>query len=175
MLPTDIMSSQLLSIYSDLVNEKVLTKAELAQRFHVTERSIQRDVKSLRLFLAEQMAAQDIVYDRKRKGYRLTNTVQTGLTNSEILAVCKILLENRSMMKEEMYLILDDFINIYCINWIFLVEMYIVGNFTQHNNDIIRVFSPSNKMRCNRSFYRCLKNLLKTVVSDLSNTPRCTQ
>lgn len=179
MLPTDIMSSQLLSIYSDLVNGKVLTKAELVQRFHVTERSIQRDVESLHLFIAEQMAAQDIVYDRKRKGYRLTNTVQTGLTNSEILAVCKavckILLESRSMMKEEMYPILDDFINIYCINWIFLVEMYIVGNFTQRNNDIIRVFSPSNKMRCNRSFYRCLKNLLKTVASDLSNSPRCTQ
>lgn len=81
MLPTDIMSSRLLSIYSDLVNGKVLTKAELAQRFHVTERSIQREVESLRPFLAEQMAAQNIVYDRKRKGYRLTNTVQTGLNN----------------------------------------------------------------------------------------------
>ena len=61
MLPTDIMSSQLLSIYSDLVNGKVLTKAELAQRFHVTERSIQRDVESLRLFLS---AARFIVHDR---------------------------------------------------------------------------------------------------------------
>lgn len=111
MLPTDIKSSRLLSIYSDLVNGKVLTKAELAQRFHVTERSIQRDVESLRLFLAEQMAAQDIIYDRKRKGYRLTNTVQTGLTNSEILAVCKILLESRSMVKEEMYPILDKLVD----------------------------------------------------------------
>lgn len=111
MLPTDIKSSRLLSIYSDLVNGKVLTKSELAQRFHVTERSIQRDVESLRLFLAEQMAAQDIIYDRKRKGYRLTNTVQTGLTNSEILAVCKILLESRSMVKEEMYPILDKLVD----------------------------------------------------------------
>lgn len=111
MLPTDIKSSRLLSIYSDLVNGKTLTKAELAQRFHVTERSIQRDMESLRLFLAEQMAAQDIVYDRKYKGYRLTNTVNAGLTNSEILAVCKILLESRSMVKEELYPLLDKLVD----------------------------------------------------------------
>ena len=107
MLPTNIKSSRLLSIYSDLVSGKVLTKAELAQRFHVTERSIQRDIESLRLFLAEQMSAQDIIYDRTLKGYRLTRNTPSTLTNSEILAVCKILLESRSMVREEMEPILD--------------------------------------------------------------------
>lgn len=107
MLPNEVKSARLLVLYSELVNGSVLNKGELAQRFHVTERSIQRDIESLRCFFAEQMLPQDILYDRQAKGYRLTRTVPNSFTNSEILAVCKILLESRSMVKEEMYPILD--------------------------------------------------------------------
>lgn len=62
-------------------------------------------------FFAEQMLAQDIIYDSKAKGYRLTNTIPKGLSNGEILAVCKILLESRSMRRDEMMPILDKLID----------------------------------------------------------------
>ena len=107
MTANDVKSARLLSIYSELVNGAILKKKELAQRFHVTERSIQRDMESLRCFFAEQMLSQDIIYDSRAGGYRLTDAIPRGLTNSEILAVCKILLESRSMRKDEMMPILD--------------------------------------------------------------------
>ena len=111
MNPNEVKSARLLAIYSELVGGSVLRKSELAQRFHVTERSVQRDMESLRCFFADQMLTQDIVYDSKAKGYRLTNTIPRGLSNSEILAVCKILLESRSMVREEMTPILDKLID----------------------------------------------------------------
>ena len=104
-------SARLLSLYARFLSGKVLNKAALAREFGVTERSIQRDIESLRCFLAEQGLAQDIIYDRGLGGYRLTNTVSKGLTNSEILAVCKILLESRSMVRSEMMPILDKLID----------------------------------------------------------------
>lgn len=107
MTESDAKSARLLTIYSELISGRLLNKAELAQRFHVTQRSIQRDIESLRCFFAEQMLSQDIVYDNKAKGYRLTNRRPKGLTNSEIFAVCKILLESRSMRQDEMMPILD--------------------------------------------------------------------
>ena len=107
MTANEVKSARLLLIYSELVGGRTLKKAELAQRFHVTERSIQRDMEALRCFFAEQMLAQDIVYDRRYKGYRLTGAAPKGLSNSEILAVCKILLESRSMRRDEMMPILD--------------------------------------------------------------------
>ena len=107
MTESDVKSARLLAIYSELINGNVLKKAELAQRFHVTQRSIQRDIESLRCFFAEQMLPQDIIYDEKAKGYRLTDVFSQRLTNSEILAVCKILLESRSMCRDEMMPILD--------------------------------------------------------------------
>jgi len=104
---TSVKSDRLLQIYSKLVNGETLNKTELAQQFNVAPRSIQRDIESLRCFFSEQMLSHEIVYDYKEKGFRLVSSAHRGLTNSEILAVCKILLESRSMRRDEMEPILD--------------------------------------------------------------------
>lgn len=57
---TTAKAERLLMIYSRLVNGDTLSKQELAQQFHVTMRSIQRDMESLRCFFAEQRLWQDI-------------------------------------------------------------------------------------------------------------------
>lgn len=104
-------SARMLAIYARLLNGHALSKQNLAVEFGVTERSIQRDIESLRCFLMEQVTGQDVIYDRQQKGYRLTNSIHRSLSNSEILAVCKILLESRSMRKDEMLPILDKLID----------------------------------------------------------------
>ena len=107
---TALKTDRILKIYSQLVNGDKLHKKELAQQFHVTERSIQRDMEALRCFFAEEGLQQDIIYDRAARGYRLESPSRALLNNSEILAVCKILLESRSMRKDEMLPILDKLI-----------------------------------------------------------------
>ncbi len=106
-----LKSERLLQIYSKLVEGNVLIKKDLSWQFNVTERSIQRDIESLRCFLVEKGLKQDIVYDRKLKGYKLENQPYNMLNNSEILAVCKILLESRSMRVDEMIPILDKLVD----------------------------------------------------------------
>ena len=107
---TAVKSERLLQIYSKLVSGETLKKKELAQHFHVTERSIQRDIEALRCFFAEEGLLQDVVYDKKARGYRMESPALRTLENSEILAVCKILLESRSMRRDEMFPILDKLI-----------------------------------------------------------------
>lgn len=108
---SELKSARLLSIYARLLNGRVLKKTDLAQEFGVTARSIQRDLESLRSFLSNEMLPQDVVYDRAAGGYRLTHAKPMGLSNSEILAVCKILLESRSMRRDEMLPILDKLVD----------------------------------------------------------------
>ena len=108
---TAVKSERLLQIYSKLVSGEILKKKELAQHFHVTERSIQRDIEALRCFFAEEGLLQDVVYDKVARGYRMENPALRTLENSEILAVCKILLESRSMRRDEMFPILDKLIS----------------------------------------------------------------
>ena len=108
---SEAKTDRVLAIYSRLVGGAVLNKADLAQQFHVTQRSIQRDIESLRCFFAEQELPQDIVYDKRSRGYRLIDNAQKKLSNSEVLAVCKILLESRSMVTDEMMPLLDRLID----------------------------------------------------------------
>lgn len=108
---SEAKSARILSIYARFLSGQILSKAALATEYGVTERSIQRDMDSLRCFLSEQQLQQDVIYDRSVKGYRLVDSVPKGLSNSEILAVCKILLESRSMRQDEMLPILDKLID----------------------------------------------------------------
>ena len=103
----EVKSTRLLEIYARLVHGDVLSKAALSIQYHVSERSVQRDMESLRAFVAHQGIGQDVIYDYKQKGYRLIQSNPKGLTNDEILAVCKILLESRSLRRDEMLPILD--------------------------------------------------------------------
>ena len=104
-------SSRLLLLYARLQSGQILKKKDLAREFNVTERSIQRDIESLRCFLSEAQIDADVVYDFQCKGYLLQQRNNTKLSNSEILAVCKILLESRSMRRDEMMPVLDKLID----------------------------------------------------------------
>ncbi|MBD5472517.1 MAG: WYL domain-containing protein [Lachnospiraceae bacterium] len=106
-----IKTDRVLCIYFKLVGGNTFTKKELAQQFQVTERSIQRDLGTLRCFLEEQNTGQEIIYDKETHRYFIQNTLSHALSNSEILAVCKILLESRSMRKDELLPILDKLIS----------------------------------------------------------------
>lgn len=108
---TDAKSSRLLTIYVRLMAGQTLKKSALAEEFNVTHRSIQRDMEDLRCFLADERIEYEIIYDRQERGYRLREAAMTRLTNSEALAVCKILLESRSMRRDEMMPILDKIVN----------------------------------------------------------------
>ena len=99
---------RILDLYNRFTNGEILVKAEEAARYDVNERSIQRDIDDIRAYLANDYETErQLIYDRNKKGYLMVRDEQKTLTNSEILAVCKILLESRSMMKDEMYPIID--------------------------------------------------------------------
>lgn len=99
---------RIISLYNRLIEGEILYKTEEANRFGVNERSIQRDFEDIRVYLQNQYTAnKELVYNRDKKGYVLVQKEGNSFTNSEIFTVCKILLESRSLTKEEMYPIID--------------------------------------------------------------------
>lgn len=102
---------RILSIYSELTAGDTVSKSQLAQEFGVNERTIQRDIDDLRAFFADNTLGighgKTVIFDRIRNGYRMEDADNEIFTNSEILAVCKILLESRSLVKDEMMPIID--------------------------------------------------------------------
>ncbi|MCF2664396.1 WYL domain-containing protein [Oscillibacter valericigenes] len=104
-------SARLLYLYQDFIKGVGIQKKAAADRFGVNERSLQRDIEDLRCFFANQTPPGEIVYDARQKVYRLIERDNAHLSNSEVLAVCKILLESRSMHRDEMLPILDKLVN----------------------------------------------------------------
>ena len=104
-----------LDIYTRLQDGYVINKSIEAQRYGVNERSIQRDIDDIRNYLADDSDrlgyTNTIIYDRTAGGFRLEQIYRLKLDNSEILAVCKILLESRAFTKKEMKQILHKLVD----------------------------------------------------------------
>lgn len=97
----------MLEIYVRLQQGEVLNKARLAQEYGVAQRSIQRDMEDLRCFLANRQMTQTVLLDKRRGGYRLVDRDDVKFSNEESLAAIKILLESRSLTRQEMFPILE--------------------------------------------------------------------
>lgn len=68
-------SRRVLEIYASLLDGKTVYKKELAQKYEVNERTIQRDFDDIRGFLDKQALETGIlnylIYDKVLNGYRL--------------------------------------------------------------------------------------------------------
>ena len=108
----DRKTERILDIYFQLSKGRVLNKKELAESYGVNPRSIQRDLEDIRCYFANNGEyGMQLIYDRTAKGFRLIRTEFDTLTNSQILTVCKILIESRALVKEEMEPIIKVLLN----------------------------------------------------------------
>ncbi|MCI9077970.1 MAG: WYL domain-containing protein [Lachnospiraceae bacterium] len=100
--------TRVLNIFSKLSEGKVVNKPEEANIFGVDERTIQRDIDDIRKYLDFDSGNNNsgitdrIIYDHVLKGYYMERAYKSKLSNSEILAICKILLDSRAFTKKEM-------------------------------------------------------------------------
>lgn len=110
----NIKTKRVLMLYTKLLNGQWISKEEEAERYGVSQKSIQRDLRDIQDFLENDASREGylykVTYDRKRKKYGIKQISQTMLTNSEIFALCKILLDSRALTKGEMDELLDKLI-----------------------------------------------------------------
>ncbi len=106
---------RILDLYIKLSEGKIVNKAESAVDYGVSERSIQRDIEDIKEFLEERRITdadmREVGYEKEKKGHAMNGLEDTLLSNSEILAVSKILLESRAFTKEEIDSILKKIVN----------------------------------------------------------------
>jgi len=106
---------RVLDLYVRLCEGKTIVKSVEAERYGVNERSIQRDIDDIRAYLENRKAdsgaeQRSVVYSRSKKGFTMEGNESALMTNSEILAVAKILLESRAFTRAEIFPILDKLI-----------------------------------------------------------------
>ena len=94
--------SRVLSLYQRLMEGEVVDKEVEAARYGVSARSIQRDISAINDFFEQETEKSGVInsieYDKKKGGHYLSQIYKTRLTNSEILAICKILLDSTRLL-----------------------------------------------------------------------------
>ena len=96
---------RMLDIFERLNRGERLSKRELTEYYGVGEKTIQRDIEDIRNYLAEKHGYESdatVKYNRGQNFYYLVRFEREWLSNQEVLAVCKILLESRAFTKAEM-------------------------------------------------------------------------
>lgn len=105
-----LKSFRLLNMYEKLNRGDIINKKQFASEFGISEKSVQRDIDDLRAYLSESYESGDdvtIEYDYVKNGYRLIKQERAFLTNEEIFAVAKVLLESRGFNKQELNTLID--------------------------------------------------------------------
>ena len=98
---------RLLELYNRLLKNEDIDIKKYAEENKVNIRTAERDIKTIRNFLAKKNQT-ELIHNSKKKKYQLTYTEDSiNLTKSEILAVSKILLASRAFLKDEISLIID--------------------------------------------------------------------
>lgn len=109
---TENASVRVLELYNRLLKGEVIDKKREAADYGVNEKTIARDFGDIRAMLANDASSgRELVFDKKAGGYVIRYDSSEILSGSEILAVCKILLDSRSMVREEMLPIINKLVN----------------------------------------------------------------
>ncbi|WP_407311740.1 helix-turn-helix transcriptional regulator [Desulfosporosinus sp. SB140] len=102
---------RILSLYETLSRGNIVNKQQASVKFSVSKKAIQRDINDLRAYLEEQSLNGEscnisINYNRVKKGYEML-WESAWLTQEEVLAIAKVLLESRAFPKSELTILLD--------------------------------------------------------------------
>lgn len=108
-------AKRILGMYFRMAQGRTIYRNEESERYGVSVRSVNRDIQEIEEFLAdwnnETGIEQKVISNKNTGGCSLNPNARNLLEPKELLAVCKVLLESRSLMKEELFPIIDKLID----------------------------------------------------------------
>ncbi|MDK2936553.1 MAG: hypothetical protein PWP62_1561 [Eubacteriaceae bacterium] len=100
-------TARLLAIYDQIIQGEIVNKQKWADQYEVSDKTIQRDLKEIEDYLQSAYPEIRVVYDRKAKGHRLNREGSVALSDHDIFAVIKVLMDARAFNEKEMDEILN--------------------------------------------------------------------
>ncbi len=95
-------AERILLVFCRLLKHEWLNKTNLALEFNTTERTIERDMQSIRAVLSEARSPAVLLWDRQKGSYILNHYQHRPLQSMEALTILKILLGSRALRLDEM-------------------------------------------------------------------------
>lgn len=93
--------TRVLTLYQQLSSGQDVNKAYFSLMHGISERSFDRDIEDIRLFLSESYSGNNLLYNKETGAYRLSGNQPSFMDRMDAAAIAKILLSSRSLRKDE--------------------------------------------------------------------------
>lgn len=93
---------RVLLLFYRLLNGAKINKIAFNEEHQISERSIERDIEDIRLFLLEFAPYYELIFNKIENFYYLKGNQERSLSRIEVLALLKILMSSRAFRKDEM-------------------------------------------------------------------------
>lgn len=95
-------TTRILILYHQLLNGQFVDKATFSLEHGINERTFDRDIEDVRLFLSEIFSTSELLFDKDTCAYYLTGTKPKCLDRMDATVIGKILLSSSALREDEM-------------------------------------------------------------------------
>ena len=100
-------NTRILMLYDALLNGNGINKKTFSMEHGIDERSFDRDIEDIRLFLSDSFSCEELLFDRGSNTYYLSGSRPKYMDRMEATVISKILLESGLLRKDEMHGLLN--------------------------------------------------------------------
>lgn len=100
----------LLYMYNILKEGKIVRKQDILSKFKLNERTFYRYIEDIKNFVQSpdsELIGEQVNLDKEKGGYTLEGNAEKNLSEKEVLAISKVLLESRGLVKDEIESIIN--------------------------------------------------------------------
>ena len=94
--------TRILILYKQLCDGIEVDKTSFCVEHGISERSFDRDIEDIRLFLSEIYSGDDVIYNKKENVYYLKNERPVFIDRMEATVIAKILFSSKAFSSKEM-------------------------------------------------------------------------
>lgn len=94
-------TTRTLFLYTKLIEGKSVNKAVFCTEYDCSNRTFDRDIERVRIFLSESYSVSELVYDRGRNAYYMSGIKRTQLDLVEYLFLQRIVTDTKALREDE--------------------------------------------------------------------------
>ena len=100
-------ATRVLMLYQRLLKGELVDKITYSLEYGVNERTFDRDIEEIRMFLSETYSSDELLFDRETNTYYLTGRRPQYIDRMDATVISKILLESKAFCTVEMQGLID--------------------------------------------------------------------
>ena len=94
--------TRMLLLYSKLVRGEPVNKISFCMETESNERSFDRDIEDVRLYLSESFSTEEVIYDRTNNCYVLSGVAKQDIEITEYRFLERLLIQSELLRKDEL-------------------------------------------------------------------------